>query len=445
MTNPLLPQPLISRSSGVLNGNITPPGDKSISHRAIMLGGIAKGTTSIRGLLEGEDVLRTIAALKSLGALIRKEGNVWHIEGVGVGNLRQPTETLDMGNSGTAARLLIGLLSTYPFSSTFIGDASLSKRPMGRITMPLSAMGAKFKSEHKDCLPLTVIGALEPKAITYQLPVASAQVKSAILLAGLNTEGLTCVIETAPTRDHSEHMLKHFGANISVQPHGDNAEIISLVGKSHLQGQEITVPADPSSAAFPIVAALLRPGSSITLHNIGMNPRRTGLIRTLIEMGANITLHNQHNEGGEPVADISVAGSELRGVVVPADRAPSMIDEYPILAIAASCAQGPTKMLGLGELRVKESDRLSLVATGLRRCGVNVEIEGDDLIVHGMGKPQGGATIETSMDHRIAMSFLVLGCVTRKPIQIDDGSFIATSFPSFIETMNGLGMVIENA
>jgi 3-phosphoshikimate 1-carboxyvinyltransferase len=407
-----------------------------------MLGGIAEGETVIRGLLESEDVLCTIAALKALGAAVAKNGDSWRITGVGLDRLHAPAGMLDMGNSGTAARLLIGLLSGRSFTSGFTGDASLQKRPMKRIMQPLAQMGAKFES-NDGRLPLKVTGSGEPTAITYRLPVASAQVKSAILLAGLSAKGVTTVIETHPTRDHSERMLRHFGAKVDIAPTKDG-EAISLTGHQRLTGRNITVPADPSSAAFPLVAALLHEGSQVTLRNVGINPRRAGLIETLQEMGGDITLANQRDESGEPVADLIVKGSALNGITVPAERAPSMIDEYPILAAAASCAQGTTRMLGLGELRVKESDRLSLMAENLKRCGANVEVAGDDLIVHGTGTPpKGGAVIETAMDHRIAMSFLVLGSMTRDAIRIDDGSFIATSFPGFVPMMNRLGLKIS--
>jgi len=406
-----------------------------------MLGGIAEGETTIRGLLEGEDVLRTVAALRALDAKIEKTGDVWHIKGAGLNGLHAPVETLDMGNSGTAARLLIGLLSGRPFTSSFSGDTSLSKRPMERIVTPLTQMGAKFESTNGR-LPLKVTGAAKPTPITYKLPVASAQVKSAILFAGLSAEGITTVIETAPTRDHSENMLRHFGAKIEIKKTAEG-EAISLTGQPRLRGGVINVPSDPSSAAFPLVAALLHPGSAITLKNVGLNPRRAGLIETLIEMGAKIKFADRHEEGGEPVADLIVEGGALKGITIPAARAPSMIDEYPILAVAAACAQGTTRMLGLAELRVKESDRLALVADGLKRCGVKVEIEGDDLIVHGNGTPPaGGALIDTSMDHRIAMSFLILGSAAREAVRIDDGSFIATSFPGFVGMVNGAGMNI---
>jgi 3-phosphoshikimate 1-carboxyvinyltransferase len=437
-------QPLISRSTGPLKGDITPPGDKSISHRAIMLGGIAEGVTTVRGLLEGEDVLCTVEALKALGATIAKQGDVWRIEGVGVQGMKPPAHILDMGNSGTAARLLMGLLAGRPFTSSFTGDASLCKRPMGRVMTPLEQMGATFESNGGK-MPLSVTGAAEPTPITYRLPVASAQVKSAILLSGLSAEGVTTVIEASPTRDHSENMLRGFGADVRTTKQADGADTISITGKPKLVGRDIVVPADPSSAAFPLVAALLRPGSQVMLRHVGINPRRAGLIETLREMGASIGLGDRRVEGGEPVADLAVSGSALKGIDVPPDRAPSMIDEYPILAVAAACATGTTRMRGLHELRVKESDRLALMADGLQRCGVKVEIDGDDLIVHGMGRPpQGGAAVETAMDHRIAMSFLVLGMAALEPVGIDDSAFIATSFPGFVVMMNGLGGKVEN-
>jgi 3-phosphoshikimate 1-carboxyvinyltransferase len=425
-------------------GDMTPPGDKSISHRSVILGSLAEGTTTVRGLLEGEDVLNTIAALRMMGSIIHKdEQSLWHITGVGAAGLQAPRQGLDVGNSGTSARLLIGLVSGKNFSTHFTGDASLRKRPMGRIIEPLSQMGAHFESTEGK-LPLTVTGALRPKAITYTLPVASAQVKSAILLAGLSAEGTTTVIEPAPTRNHSENMLRSFGAKISTVKRPDGAEVILLEGLPRLMAQNINVPADPSSAAFPIVAALLCPGSHVTLRKVGLNPRRAGLIEILRKMGGRIDIENQRVDGGEPVADLIVSGSTLSGIEVPAKHAPSMIDEYPILSIAAACAKGTTYMRGLCELRVKESDRLTLVARGLTQCGAQVDVKGDDLIVHGTGvPPRGGATIETAMDHRIAMSFLVLGTRTTAPVGIDDGSFIATSFPNFVSMMNKLGAKIS--
>jgi 3-phosphoshikimate 1-carboxyvinyltransferase len=433
-------KPLISRQSGPLKGSITPPGDKSISHRAVMLGGCAAGVTTVRGLLEGEDVLCTVAALRALGADIRKEGDVWRIESAGLERLHQSAVILDMGNSGTAARLLIGLLGGRPFTSYFSGDESLRERPMGRVTAPLELMGARFMSREGVKLPLAVMGPEKVTPISYALSIPSAQVKSAILLAGLSAEGTTTVYETALTRDHTERMLRYFGASVTTETTKDGAEAISLVGQPYLTGQAITVPADISSAAFPLVAALLRPGSAVTLLKAGVNPRRAGLVQTLQEMGADIALGDPREESGEPVADLTVKASALKGITVPAERAPSMIDEYPILAMAAACAKGTTRLCGLGELRVKESDRLTLVAEGLTACGARVEIEGDDLIIHGNGKPPlGGATVKTSMDHRIAMSFLVLGMAANEPVRIDDSSMIATSFPRFVEMMNGLG------
>ena len=440
------PQPLISRRCDALKGEMLLPGDKSISHRAVMLGGIAAGETVVHGLLEGEDVLHTVATLRALGAQISKDnGNIWYIRGVGAAGLQKPKQTLYMGNSGTSARLLMGLLSTQAFTVEFDGDASLQKRPMERVTIPLTQMGAQFKSENGR-LPMQVIGAENPKAITYLLPVASAQVKSAVLLAGLNANGVTTVVEKIPTRDHTENMLRAFGVNIKIGKQPNGGQSILVYGKARLKGQIVHVPADPSSAAFPIVAALLRPNSRVTLKNIGLNSRRIGLIETLLEMGARIEIKDRREQGGEPVGDLIVESSALKGVNVPADRAPSMIDEYPILAMAAACADGTTRMRGLSELRVKESDRLTLIAEGLKACGAKVEVEGDDLIVHGSGEPpKGGGTIKTAMDHRIAMSFLVLGCATAETIRIDDGSFIATSFPEFIKAMNGLGARIAPA
>lgn len=438
-------KPLISRRSQNLNATITPPGDKSISHRALMFGAVASGKTVIHGLLEGEDVLHTAAAMRALGAKVTKHADGrWEVEGCGVGNFREPAETLEMGNSGTSTRLLMGLLASTPITTAFDGDASLRKRPMGRVMEPLVQMGANFISRDGGRLPLTMMGTGNAKPITYRLPVASAQVKSAILLAGLNAKGETVVIEPTPTRDHSEIMLRQFGATIDLWTETDGAQRITLHGPAQLKGQEVFVPADPSSAAFPMVAALLCPGSEIVLRDVGMNPRRTGLFATLLEMGADIVM-TPTPAAGEARATLTVRHGALRAVDVPAERAPSMIDEYPILAMAAACAQGTTRMRGLGELRVKESDRLAMVADGLRAAGADVAIEGDDLIVHGTGKPpRGGCLIATAMDHRIAMSFLVLGLATEEAIRIDDGSFIDTSFPGFVRLMTGAGATIEH-
>ncbi len=426
------------------------PGDKSISHRALMLAAIAVGESRIEGLLEGEDVLCTAAAMRALGAEIeRGEDGVWRVWGRGVGGLREPDAVLDMGNSGTAARLLLGLLATHPLTATMTGDESLRGRPMGRVTRPLSQFGAQFtgrgagagEAAGGELLPLTVSGTDQALPITYRLPVASAQVKSAVLLAGLNTPGETTVIEPAHTRDHSELMLRHFGAEISVRETEDG-RASTLVGQPELTAKDIKVPADPSSAAFPLVAALLVPGSEITLPSVGMNKHRTGLFATLREMGAAIEFVNPREEGGEAVADLRVKAGPLKGVEVPAERAPSMIDEYPVLAVAAACAEGATVMRGLSELRVKECDRLAATARGLEACGVEVEEGEDSLVVHGVGvgnKPAGGGTVATHFDHRIAMSFLVLGLASRNPVNVDDATAIDTSFPGFQSLMSGLG------
>jgi len=434
---------LVSRRSGALCGNVTPPGDKSISHRAIMFGGIAEGQTTVRGLLEGEDVLSTVAALTAVGAKIHKDGDVWVVQGIGLENLTEPTGVLDMGNSGTSARLLIGLLGARPFTSVFTGDASLCKRPMGRVIAPMEQMGLRFMSRAGGKLPLSVMGPAELMPITYRLPVASAQVKSAVLLAGLSANGITTVIEPVPTRDPTERMLRTFGASLTIEKSEDDVDIIKLKGRPKLVGQDILVPGDISSAAFPLVAALLHEGSEVRLHNVGINARRAGIIQSLQEMGAEIVFENKRDLCGEPVADLLVRASALKGITIPASRVPVMVDEYPVLAMAAACAEGTSRFMGLGELRVKESDRLTLVAEGLKACGVTVEVEGDDLIIHGTGKPPvGGTTIQTALDHRIAMSFLVLGGVTAEPIAIDDGSVIATSFPNFVSMMNGMGCKI---
>ena len=439
---------LRSRASGALAGTVRVPGDKSISHRALMLGALAVGETEIDGLLEGDDVRHTAAAMEALGAAVVRgsgQGDPWRVRGVGIGGLVEPARVLDMGNSGTAARLLIGVVACHPITAFFTGDASLNKRPMARVTAPLERMGATFVGRQGGRLPLAVIGTDHPIPIEYRLPVASAQVKSAILLAGLNTPGVTTVIETHPTRDHSELMLRHFGATIETETLADGALAVSVTGQPELVGRRVRVPADPSSAAFPAVAALLRPGSNVTLTAVGMNPRRTGLYETLREMGADLEFINARTEAGEPVADLRIRGSALRGVDVPPERAPSMIDEYPVLAVAAACAEGTTRMFGLAELRVKESDRLAMVADGLTACGVKVEAGADSLFVHGTGRPpQGGGLIATAMDHRIAMSFLVLGTASVEPVTVDDGSFIDTSFPGFVSLMNGLGTNIED-
>jgi 3-phosphoshikimate 1-carboxyvinyltransferase len=436
-------RPLKAARSGALTGIADIPGDKSISHRALMLGGLAIGETQITGLLEGEDVHATAGALRALGVAVRREGpGSWTVNGVGVGGLAEPSAVLDMGNSGTAARLLLGLLATHNLTAFMTGDHSLVKRPMARVTTPLSLMGADFVTRGGR-LPLVVRGAATPVPITYRMPVASAQVKSAVILAGLNTPGRTTVIEPAPTRDHTERMLRHFGATVTVDALEDGSAAIAVEGQPELVAAPILVPGDPSSAAFPAVAALLVPGSEIRLGNVGMNPARTGLYETLLEMGADIRFLNEGEAGGEPVADLVVRAGPLKGVNVPAERAPSMIDEYPILAMAAACAVGTTHLAGLAELKVKESDRLAMIAQGLVACGVKIEVGEDSLTVHGTGKPpKGGAAVATAFDHRIAMSFLVLGLVSDEPIVVDDATAIATSFPTFETLMTGLGAKI---
>ena len=437
--------PLMSIRSGVLEGDVRVPGDKSISHRALILGAVAVGETAIDGLLESDDVMCTAAALGALGARIeRGDDGVYRVQGVGVGGLAAPGTVLDMGNSGTGARLLIGLVASHPFTCHFTGDASLRSRPMARVATPLRRMGARFVASPEMRLPLAVIGTEMPVPITYRLPVASAQVKSAILLAGLNTPGVTTVIEPAPTRDHSEIMLGHFGAEVGVTETGEGGRVITLAGQPEISGREISVPGDPSSAAFPAVAALLVPGSDVVLRGIGINPLRAGIYETLREMGADIEYRNRRLIGGEPIADIAVSAGALRGVDVPPDRAPAMIDEYPVLAIAAACAEGTTRLNGLGELRVKESDRLSAIAEGLAASGVEVEEGEDSLIIQGAGgAPPGGGRIKSQLDHRIAMAFLILGMVADKPVHIDDASVIDSSFPGFAELMNGLGAEIR--
>ncbi len=429
-----------------LQGRLSVPGDKSISHRALMFGALAVGETRITGLLEGEDVLRTAAAMRALGAEVMQDPDgVWRVAGRGIGGLVEPEDVLDMGNSGTAARLLTGMLASHDLFAVMTGDASLRRRPMRRVTEPLSECGARFTSRAGGRLPLAIEGAKEATPLHYRLPVASAQVKSAILLAGLNARGMTVVEEPAATRDHSENMLRHFGAELQVEIQGAG-RIITLRGQPELRAADVVVPGDPSSAAFPLVAALLVPGSSLLITGVGVNPLRTGLLTTLIEMGAGIRLENQRVEGGEPVADLLVTGGTLRATNVPAERAPSMIDEYPVLAVAAALADGTTRMRGLQELRVKESDRLTATAAMLYANGVPVTIEGDDLLVHGNGaQPAGGGLVATHMDHRLAMSALVLGLATAAPVTIDDGAFIDTSFPDFVGLMNGIGAAINTA
>ncbi len=442
------PAPLVSHPVGKLGGSARVPGDKSISHRALMLASQALGVTEISGLLEGEDVLATAGALRALGVELRKRRDgVWEVEGRGVGGLHAPASVLDMGNAGTAARLMMGLLAPYPFLSIFTGDASLCARPMGRVMTPLAEFGATFMARDDRFLPLAMQGTDEPLPVTYRLPVASAQVKSAVLLAGLNTPGITTVIEAEPTRDHTERMLAWYGFDITCEQK-DGVNHIAVRGQKDVAFAKrlLGVPADPSSAAFPMVAALLLEGSEIVLEQVCINPLRTGLFQTLKEMGASIEYLGEREEAGEPVADIRVRAGHLRGIDVPAERAPSMIDEYPVLAVAAAFAEGNTVMRGLGELRVKESDRLQAIIDGLAACGVNTSVTGDDLTVHGTGGlVEGGGRIEARHDHRIAMSFLVLGMAAQHAVTIDDARAIATSFPGFSGLMNALGGRIEDA
>jgi 3-phosphoshikimate 1-carboxyvinyltransferase len=441
----MAPTPAAFKCDGPLTGRVRVPGDKSISHRSLMLSALAVGESSVEGLLEGEDVLATAAAMRAMGADIsRGEDGRWTIHGVGVGGLLQPGNALDMGNSGTSTRLLMGLVASHPITATFIGDASLSKRPMNRVIDPLSQMGAEFTSSPGGRLPLMLRGICPAVPIDYRLPVASAQVKSAVLLAGLNTPGITRVIEPVPTRDHSERMLKGFGAELSVEQDAAGARIISIRGEAELKPQHIVVPGDPSSAGFPVVAALLVPGSDVTVENVGLNPTRAGLFEVLRLMGGDIEFVDQREVGGEPVADLRVRGSTLMGIEVPPDIAPSMIDEFPILFVAAALAGGRTVTRGLEELRVKESDRIAVMAEGLRAIGARVEETEGGLIIDGTGgeKLAGGATIAAHLDHRIAMSFAVAGLVAREPVTIDDMAPVATSFPTFADLMRSLGAEI---
>lgn len=428
--------------SGPLRGTIRVPGDKSISHRSIMLGALAVGETRVSGLLEGEDVLSTAAAMRAMGASVERLGDgEWSVQGVGVGALLQPQTPLDMGNSGTSTRLLMGLVASHPIMANFIGDASLSKRPMGRVIEPLSQMGAAFDASEGGRLPLTVRGALPAVPISYRLPVASAQVKSAVLLAGLNTPGITTVIEPVPTRDHSERMLRGFGADLSVEVESDGTRVIRLVGEAELKPQTIEVPGDPSSAAFFIVAALIVPGSELTIQNVGLNPTRAGIVEVLRQMGGQIEEVNSREVGGEPVADLVVRHSALKGIAVDPAIAPSMIDEFPALFVAAALAEGTTVTTGLEELRVKESDRIAVMAAALTLAGARVTETEDGLTILGTGGDllRGTATaIATHLDHRIAMSMAVAGLACREGVAVDDTRPIATSFPIFEALLDGL-------
>jgi 3-phosphoshikimate 1-carboxyvinyltransferase len=432
---------LTARRVGPLRGRARVPGDKSISHRALIFGALAVGETAISGLLEGEDVINTAKAMRAFGAQVERTGEgAWRVRGVGVGGFVAPAAPLDFGNSGTGCRLVMGAVAGCPIAATFDGDGSLRQRPMRRILDPLTLMGASVEAQAEGGrLPIRLQGARAPIPIVYRTPVASAQIKSAVLLAGLAAPGATTVIETQASRDHTERMLAHFGAAVAVEPEGAHGRRITLTGQPELVPAPVAVPADPSSAAFPLVAALIVPGSEVILESVMMNPLRIGLIATLREMGARIETLAMRSEGGEEMADLRVTASDLRGVDVPADRAPAMIDEYPVLAVAAAFAEGVTRMRGLQELRVKESDRLAAVRDGLRANGVACAIEGDDLIVEGAPRAAGGGTVATHMDHRIAMAFLTMGLAAEKPVAVDDTTFIATSFPDFVPMMTRLG------
>ena len=440
------PSPVTAARGSALSGTVRVPGDKSISHRALILGLLAIGETRIEGLLEGDDVLRTAGACRALGAVVTRDApGRWRVRGAGIGGLIEPDGVLDFGNAGTGSRLMMGVAGSHPLTATFDGDASLRKRPMRRILDPLVRMGATVLNEQEGGrAPLTLRGPRETIPIVYETPAASAQIKSAVLLAGLNAPGATTVIEREATRDHTERMLRHFGAALEVGPHGAEGRIVTLKGQPELRGAPVVVPGDPSSAAFPIVAALIVPGSEIVIEGVMTNPLRMGLLTTLAEMGADIEQLRPRDEGGETVADLAVRASRLKGVDVPAARAPAMIDEYPILAVAAAFAVGETRMRGLHELRVKESDRLAAVSDGLAAAGIEHAIEGDDLVVRGNGRVRGAATVATHLDHRIAMAFLVMGLASTEGVTVDDGAMIATSFPSFIPMMRALGAAIRD-
>ncbi len=442
MTGPGEARPLTARRSGPLGGEAQAPSDKSISHRALIFGAMALGETRIEALLEGEDVLATAAALRALGARIERLGpGSWTVSGVGVGGFLEAEDVIDCGNSGTGARLLMGAAATTPITTFFTGDASLRKRPMKRVLDPLALFGARAEARSRGRLPLALIGAADPVPVEYALPVASAQVKSAVLLAGLNAPGETRVIEPTPTRDHTERMLEGFGAEVAGEPRPEGGRLIRLAGRPELRAQTVTVARDPSSAAFAIAAAALVEGSEIVAPGVGLNPTRSGFYATLQDMGADLAIENERVEGGERVADLRVRRSELKGVAVPPERAPRMIDEYPILSVCAAFASGETVMRGAEELRVKETDRIAAMVKGLRDCGVDVEELPDGMVVKGRGPGgvPGGATIAAELDHRIAMSFAVLGLAAREPVEIDDARPIATSFPNFVELMRGLG------
>ena len=437
--------PLAARRAGPLSGTAQVPGDKSISQRALILGALADGETRISGLLESGDVHSTAGALRGFGAELTAEGpGRWRVKGTGVGNWKTPGADLDFGNSGTGSRLVMGAMATTPITATFTGDASLRSRPMARVVAPLEAFGVTYEGQGpKALMPLKLHGAKDAKAVTAHVATASAQVKSALLLAALNANGISRISQDALTRDHSEKMLAAFRAKITVSPRKEGGEVITVEGPAKLTGCSVEVPRDPSSAAFLMVAALIVPGSEISLPAILLNPRRTGLIQTLLEMGARIEVQNRRSSGGEEIGDLIVRHSDLNGVTVPAERAPSMIDEYPILSVAAAFARGKTVMLGLEELRVKESDRLEAIIAGLKANGVATSVSGDDLTVEGMAEVPGGGTVVTHLDHRIAMSFLTMGLASQKPVTVDDVTMIATSFPEYQDLMSGLGAVME--
>ncbi len=442
---PSAPKPLRSLRARALQGAVSVPGDKSISHRALILAALAEGHTEIAGLLEAEDVLHTAKCLQELGVQLEKRDQVWSVIGSGLGGFFQPEAALDFGNSGTAARLMMGVVAGHPMRAVFTGDDSLKRRPMGRVLDPLRRMGLDIAEEGRTTLPLTLLGTSGLVPISYQLPVPSAQVKSALLLAGLLAPGRTTVIENEPTRDHTEKMLSYFGVPLSSEITEGRSRHISIEGRNSFRGKPITVPGDPSSAAFLTAAAILCPGSDVLISNVLVNPTRTGFYETLVEMGADISFENKREANGETIAGLHVKASPLRGVRVPAERAPSMIDEYPMLAALSAFAEGETVMQGLAELRVKESDRLAAMVSGLTACGVNAASHGDTLKVVGANAVRGGALITTHMDHRIAMAFLVLGLATTEPVTVDDASMIATSFPEFTGLMQALGASFEDA
>ena len=438
------PSPLVAQRASALLGQVRVPGDKSISHRALMFGALATGRTRVTGLLEAQDIMNTAGVLRALGCPIEKVGDAWEVLGRGVGGLLEPAEDLDFGNAGTSVRLMMGVIAGHDMTARLTGDASLSRRPMGRVLTPLVRMGLQVLDKDRQTLPLTIRGTPELLPIEYQLPVPSAQIKSAVLIAGLHAAGETTVIEPEATRDHTERMLGHFGAQLTATKR-QGLRAVTVKGDAELVGQDVHVPGDPSSAAFLAAAALIVPGSDVTIQGVLINPTRTGFYTTLREMGADIAFLNERSDGGEPVADIRVRHSRLTGVIVPAARAPSMIDEYPMLACLAAYADGETRMEGLSELKVKESDRLAATAEGLLANGVSAKVEGDTLIVGGGGRVRGGGTVKTHLDHRIAMAFLVLGLGADRPAAVDDASMIATSFPEFRPIMEGLGARFTHA